>query len=193
MVAAFERLRAKGIAKLNDLGPAKGCNENMLLECERFLREGGYDDAGIDAKMRHVVDVHEAEAESLGHADFFKSALIWDTKRPDRFPRKIETSLDEARRAGAAPRRSAARRSNSGAIGPSTPHKSYRDGRCMLPFDVAELSDDAITAYENDFLAAEARGCKREEAQRIGRQAALAVEELRRAPQLELAAGGQRS
>ena len=77
---------------------AKHPHEQQLHACERYLREAGYDDAGVDAKMRHVVLVYEAEAERLQHLDFFKPALIWDTTRADRFPRKVDTSLEEARR-----------------------------------------------------------------------------------------------
>jgi hypothetical protein len=127
MLAAHNRLRAKGI-KPNTPDLASHPNEQALAACARFLREGGYDEAGVDAKMRHVVAVMELEADALGHLDFFKPAILWGTTRADRFPRKVDTSLEEAARAaaprgrvGPQPVTKAAR----GAIGASTVHANY--------------------------------------------------------------------
>ncbi len=124
MLEAHSRLRAKGI-KPNTPDLAKHPNEQQLLECERFLIEGGYDEAGIDKKMRHVVLVHEAEAEALGHLDFFKPAIIWDTTRADRFPRKVDTSLEEATRRITAKNRSVPQKSKNGTIGSATPRTDH--------------------------------------------------------------------
>lgn len=129
MLAAHDRLR-KPTAKRAAIKPgapdlAKHPNEQMLVACERYLRDGGYDDAGIDAKMQHVVLVYEAEAEGLGHLDYFKPAIIWDTSRADRFPRKVDTSLEEAQRGVYARPSGRAGPQRSGAIGASTTHKNY--------------------------------------------------------------------
>lgn len=102
MLDAHDRLR-RPTAERSAIKPgtpdlARHPNEQALAACERFLRDAGYDDAGVDAKMRHVVVVHEAEAEKLRHLDYFKPALIWDVTKPDRFPRKVDTSLEEVRR-----------------------------------------------------------------------------------------------
>ena len=122
MLAAFERLRTKGVVKPNAPGLARHPNEIMLVGCEQFLRAGGYDEAQVDEKMRHVVLVHEAEAEALGHADYFKPAMMFDTARADRFPRKVDTSLEEARRARPGPQST-----NTKIIGSATPRIDHGD------------------------------------------------------------------
>ena len=136
MLEAHGRLRkptaTRAAIKPNTPDLAKHPNEQMLVACERFLRDGGYDDAGIDAKMRHVVLVHEAEAEALGHLDFFKPAMIWDTTRPDRFPRKVDTSLEEAKR-GSAPRSRAGPRRAGDLIGAATPRTDHPEGERLIP------------------------------------------------------------
>lgn len=140
MLEAHDRLRAKGIKpKTPDL--AKHPNEQALLACERFLRDGGYDDDGIDAKMRHVVLVYEAEAEAQQHLDYFKPAIIWDTTRPDRFPRKVDTSLEEARRGGpptgAGAPRAGPRRADGAAIGAAAPRTDHPVSPSLIP--ISEL------------------------------------------------------
>lgn len=102
--AAHDRLR-KPTAKRAGIKPntpdfAKSPNENQLLPCERFLRDGGYDAAGIDAKIRHVIAVAEIEAERDQKLDYFKPAIIFDVTSANRFPRKVDTSLEEARTGG---------------------------------------------------------------------------------------------
>jgi hypothetical protein len=97
LLAAFDRLIAKGI-KPNTPRPSRNPHEITLHACERYLREAGYDDTGINEKMLHVIAVNELEAERLQHLDYFKPAIIWDLDRPDRFRRKLDTSLEEARR-----------------------------------------------------------------------------------------------
>lgn len=135
MLAAHDRLRKptaiRGAIKPNTADLAKHPNELMLAACERFLRDGGYDDAGIDAKMRHVVLVYEAEAEALGHLDFFKPATIWDVSNPNRFPRKVDTTLEEARRSG--PRSRASPRRTGDLIGPAAPRNDHPDNRTATP------------------------------------------------------------
>lgn len=135
MLEAHDRLRAKGI-KPNSPDLAKHPNEQSLSACERFLREAGYDEAGIDAKMRHVVLVYEAEAERLQHLDFFKPALIWDTTRPDRFPRKVDTSLEEAARDSRTARgqRAGPRRAGE-LIGPAKPRTDHPVGDRLIPIN----------------------------------------------------------
>lgn len=134
MLAAHDRLRkptaTRAAIKPNTPDLAKAPNEQALIACERFLRDGGYDDAGIDAKMRHVVLVHELEAEAHGHLEYFKPALIWDTTRPDRFPRKVDTSPEEAARVGGAARgtRPGAKPARVGAIGSATPRTDHGEG-----------------------------------------------------------------
>jgi hypothetical protein len=169
MLEAHDRLRAKGIVKPNDDKLAQHPHEQWLHACEKHLRAGGYDDAGVDAKMRHVVLVYEAEAEALGHANYFKPAIMWDTSRADRFPRKVDTTLDEARSAGArssapesgleaalrianggvAPKR---RRRDGEMIGAATPRKDHRTDRCLMPFAIKELGEAAQVAYEDRYL-----------------------------------------
>ncbi len=128
MLAAHARLRARGIGtSAPKLAPHP--NETMLAACERFLRDGGYDAANIDAKMRHVVLVNEAEAARLGDLRYFKPAIIWDVSATNRFPRKVDTSLEEA---NAEPR--AAQRSDharGGAIGSASPRTDH--GEEMRP------------------------------------------------------------
>jgi hypothetical protein len=137
MLAAHDRLR-KPTAKRAAIKPntpdlAKHPNERQLAECERFLREGGYDDAGIDAKMRHVVLVYEAEAERLETLDYFKPAIIWDTTRADRFPRKVDTSLEEARGDVTRASRAGPRRAGD-LIGSATPRTDHPEGDRLLDF-----------------------------------------------------------
>lgn len=102
LLEAFDRLRRptpqRPAIKPNTPDLAKHPNEQMLVACERFLRAGGYDDAGVDAKMRHVVLVAEAESERLQHLDYFKPAIIFDVTKADRFPRAVDTTVEEARR-----------------------------------------------------------------------------------------------
>ena len=140
MLAAHDRLRkptaTRAAIKPNTPDLAKHPNEQALAACERYLRDGGYDDAGIDAKMRHVVLVYEAEAEALEHLDFFKPAIIWDTTRPDRFPRKVDTSLEEARRGGGAPRaRRAGPRKAGDLIGAASPRTDHPVGDRLIPIN----------------------------------------------------------
>lgn len=139
MLAAHDRLRRpsglRGAIKPNTPDLAKHPNEQMLAACERFLREGGYDADAIDAKMRHVVLVHEAEAERLGHLDFFKPALIWDVSQPDRFPRKVDTPLEEAKRAG--PKSRAGPRRAGELIGAAPPRSDHPDNPNLIP--ISEL------------------------------------------------------
>lgn len=138
MLAAHDRLRKpsamRAAIKPNAPDLAKHPNEQMLAACERYLRDGGYDEAGIDAKMRHVPLVYEAEAEALGHLDYFKPALIWDTTRPDRFPRKVDTSLEEARRMGA-PSRAGPRRAEGAAIGAASPRTDHPVSASLIPIN----------------------------------------------------------
>lgn len=99
MVEADTRIKAAGIEPNAPPLPAAaaGTNERNLAACERQLAEAGYSPADVDAKMRHIVLVAEAEALREGHRRWFKPALIWD---PDRASRAADTSLAEA----AAPR-----------------------------------------------------------------------------------------
>jgi hypothetical protein len=125
MLEAHDRLRAKGIVKPNEDKLAANPHEAWLFACEKHLRTGGYDDDGVDAKMRHVVLVCEAEAETLGHSDFFKPAIIWDTERKDRFPRKVDTSIEQARAPRTAPTSRAGPRAAGSAIGAADPRKDH--------------------------------------------------------------------
>ena len=136
MLEAHDRLRAKGI-KPSTPDLAKHPNELMLVGCERFLAAGGYDEDGIDAKMRHVVLVNELEAERLHHLDYFKPAIIFDTVRADRFPRKVDTSLEEASRA-AAPKNRAGPRSSSALIGAALPRNDHPESD--QPLDLSQVS-----------------------------------------------------
>lgn len=139
MLDAHDRLR-KPTKKRPAIKPgtpdlAKHPNERALIECERFLREAGYDEDGVDAKMRHVPLVYETEAEALGHLDFFKPAIIWDTTRADRFPRKVDTSLEEAARAG--PKSRASPKRAGELIGSAPPRDDHPDNRQLIP--ISEL------------------------------------------------------
>lgn len=122
MLAAHRRLRDLGIEpNAPDFsGQCAGVNEANMLACERSLRDAGYDDAAIDAKMRHVVLVVEAECARDRTLKYIKPALLWD---PQRVNRAVDTSLEEARRT-AAPRvgPQTARR---GAIGSATPRSDH--------------------------------------------------------------------
>jgi hypothetical protein len=133
MLAAHDRLRrptAKRAAiKPNTPDLAKHPNERAMLAVRAVPPRGGYDDAGIDAKMRHVVLVYEAEAERLETLDYFKPAIIWDTTRADRFPRKVDTSLEEARGDSAVTRASRAGPRRAGdLIGSATPRTDHPEG-----------------------------------------------------------------
>lgn len=128
--AAHDRLR-RPTPKRAGIKPgtpdfAKSPNENQLLPCERFLRDGGYDAAGIDAKIRHVIAVAELEAERDQKLDYFKPAIIFDVTSANRFPRKVDTSLEEARTGGTQKPRTGPQPSR-GTIGASTPHDTYGD------------------------------------------------------------------
>lgn len=134
MLAAHGRLRAKGIVKPNEPELAKHPHEQWLSGCERYLRDGGYDEASVDAKMRHVVLVYEAEAETLGHPKFFKPAIIWDATRPDRFPRKVDTTIEEARATrGGRPARAGPRRAGE-SIGAAAPRSDHPDSPTLKSF-----------------------------------------------------------
>jgi hypothetical protein len=102
MHAAYQRLRESGAVQPNAQGlppTLAGENEKNLAACERSLRDAGFDDAAVDAKMRHVVLVAEAEAlrdheQGARYPRWFKPALIWD---PERFNRAVDTPVEEAR------------------------------------------------------------------------------------------------
>lgn len=108
MLEADARLRASGIepnAPAMPKAPA-GASELNMNRCERQLLDGGFSPGEVDAKMRHIVLVAEAEARREGHRRWFKPALIWD---PERAARAVDTSLDEASQARPPPRSSAGR------------------------------------------------------------------------------------
>lgn len=97
MLEADRRIRAAGIepnAPSLPKAPA-GANEQNMARCERQLLDGGASPDEVDAKMRHIVLVAEAEALREGHRRWFKPAMIWD---PARAARAVDTSLDEAKR-----------------------------------------------------------------------------------------------
>lgn len=102
MLAADDRIRSTGIeANAQRLPPAPaGANENNLATCAKNLALAGYSPDEVDAKMRHIVLVAEAEALREGHRRWFKPALIWD---PLRASRAVDTSLEEAKRSRAPP------------------------------------------------------------------------------------------
>lgn len=97
MLEASARLRAAGIEpnapKLPEV--CAGENEKNVARCARHFADSGFDEPAVDAKMKHVVAVAEAEATREGHRRWFKPALIWD---PERAARAGDTSLEEARR-----------------------------------------------------------------------------------------------
>jgi hypothetical protein len=110
MLDADQRLRAAGIepnAPSLPKAPA-GTNELNMNRCERQLLDGGATLDEVDAKMRHIVLVAEAEALRGDNRSrrWFKPALIWD---PERAARAVDTSLDEANRGRAGPKGSAER------------------------------------------------------------------------------------
>lgn len=99
MLEADQRIRAAGIdlnAPSLPKSPA-GTNESNMVRCERQLLDGGATPGEVDAKMRHIVLVAEAEALRGDNRSrrWFKPALIWD---PERAARAVDTSLDEAKR-----------------------------------------------------------------------------------------------
>jgi hypothetical protein len=134
MLEADARLRAAGVApNAAPLPPAPaGENEQRMVRCERQLAEAGYSASDVDAKMRHIVLVAEAEALRERHRRWFKPALIWD---PARAARAADTSLEEAAmpRAGprAGPRSASASDARYGRVEPSPP-TAYPDGEIKL-------------------------------------------------------------
>lgn len=96
MLEADQRLRAAGIepnAPALARSPA-GEVEKAMAACERQFADG-YGAEQVDAKMRHVVAVAEAEARRAQHRRWFKPALIWN---PAKAARAADSSLDEASR-----------------------------------------------------------------------------------------------
>lgn len=109
MLEADARIRAAGIepnAPALPKAPA-GTNESNMGRCERQLLDGGATLDEVDAKMRHIVLVAEAEALRPDNRSrrWFKPALIWD---PERAARAVDTSLEEASRPRSTPRGSPA-------------------------------------------------------------------------------------
>jgi hypothetical protein len=104
MLEASGRLATMGISfGATDLPKAPaGVNEQNMNRVERQLLDGGLTPAEVDAKMRHIVLVCEAEAIRERHRRWFKPALIWD---PERAARSADTSLEEAARPRAGPTR----------------------------------------------------------------------------------------
>jgi len=95
MLDADARIKASGIEPNADSLPktAAGENERNLVACERQLVEAGYDAEAVDAKMRHIVLVAEAEAIRRRDRLYFKPAVIW---KPANAARAADTSLAEA-------------------------------------------------------------------------------------------------
>jgi hypothetical protein len=140
MLEADARIKAAGIEpNAPALPPAPaGTNESNLAACERQLVDAGYDAATVDAKMRHIVLVAEAEALRSDNRSrrWFKPALIWE---PARASRAADTTLEEARTTHVADRgpragpRSAAPASDVryGRVSPS-PASEYPDGEIEI-------------------------------------------------------------
>jgi hypothetical protein len=119
MLDADTRIKAAGIEPNAPALPRvpAGENERNMVACERQLVDGGYDVSTVDAKMRHIVLVAEAEAMRERHRRWFKPAVIWD---PRRAVRAADTALDEVsqtRRAGPKAR------AGSPAVGRVEPHE----------------------------------------------------------------------
>lgn len=97
MLEADARIRAAGVEPNAPSLPrtCAGENEKNMNRCEQQLLAEGRTPAEVDAAMRHIV--HVAEAEALAphhrHRRWFKPALIWD---PVRATRAVDTSLKEA-------------------------------------------------------------------------------------------------
>ncbi len=105
MLEADQRIRTSGIEpNAQKLPPAPaGEHEKNMNRCEQNLLAEGRAPAEVDAKMRHIVLVAEAEAMRPDNRSrrWFKPALIWD---PARAARAADTSLEEA---GSTPQRMA--------------------------------------------------------------------------------------
>jgi hypothetical protein len=124
MLEADARIRAAGIepnAPTLPKAPA-GENERNLNLCERQLVDGGFTPVEVDAKMRHIVLVAEAEALRSDNRSrlWFKPSCIWD---PARAARAVDTSLEEASRP----------RSRHGAQSPATPPATPPARRAPTP------------------------------------------------------------
>lgn len=130
MLESESRLSADGVDATAPPLPrvCAGENEKLVASVARGLAESGYDAAAVDAKMRHIVAVAEAEARREGHRRWFKPAVIWD---PVRASRAADTSIGEAR----APRHQRAGPSASstrtGRVEPARPEE-YPEGDQQL-------------------------------------------------------------
>lgn len=133
MLEADARIRAAGIEPNAPTLPPQpaGETEKGLAACARQLVEAGFDAPTVDAKMRHIVLVAEAEAlrDDNRSRKWFKPALIWDPKRA---ARAADTSLAEAR---ASPQRNQragpARDERVGRVEPKKPEE-YPSGEQSL-------------------------------------------------------------
>lgn len=97
MLDADVRIKASGIEP-NAPSLPKTCageHEKNVLAVERTLTEGGCSPDEVDAKMRHIVLVREAEARRPGGPGrkYFKPSTIWN---PANALRAADTSLEEA-------------------------------------------------------------------------------------------------
>jgi hypothetical protein len=102
MLEADGRIRTAKLKPFHEPLPRNfaGDHERNLLACEKQLSESGYSAEEVDAKMRHIVLVNEAEAFREQHRKWFKPSMIWE---PRRALRAADTPLEEASAARAPP------------------------------------------------------------------------------------------
>lgn len=129
MLAADARIKAAGIepnAPELPKSPA-GVHERNLVDCARMFGES-YGPEHVDAKMRHVVLVAEADAIREGHRRWFKPSTMW---KPENAARAADMAIGESRtptkneRAGPAPS------ARTGRVEPSKPEE-YPSGDIQL-------------------------------------------------------------
>jgi hypothetical protein len=97
MLDADARIKASGIEP-NAPSLPKNCageHEKNVMAVERTLTDSGFSADEVDAKMRHIVLVREAEAKRPGGPGrkYFKPSTIWN---PANALRAADTSLEEA-------------------------------------------------------------------------------------------------
>jgi hypothetical protein len=125
------RLKAKGI-KPNTQGFSKNPSPhdaNMRV-CAKNLEYAGLSADEIDAKVRHALAVAEANAEALGHLDYFNPSTIW---KPQNFARLVDMTLEQAKRGPTRPQSRAGPRPG-GAIGAATPRNDHPTASAPVPF-----------------------------------------------------------
>ena len=97
MLDADARIKASGIEPNAPSLPKTlaGEHERNVSAVERTLRDGGFSLDEVNARMRHIVAVREAEAMRPGGPGrkYFKPSVIWN---PANALRAADTSLEEA-------------------------------------------------------------------------------------------------